>query len=52
MEGFRGHFSDRLLAVSDEQERTRVLQLVRSAIASTKLSKREKEALRDKLKLA
>jgi len=52
VEGFCREFSDRLRAVRDEQELTRVLQLVRSAIASTKLSKREKEALRDKLKLA
>lgn len=49
VEGFCREFSDRLRAVSDEQERTRVLQLMRSAIAATKLSKREKEALRDKL---
>jgi len=48
---FCREFSDHLRAVSDEQERARVVQLVRTAIAATQLSKKEKAALRDKLQL-
>jgi len=52
VEGFCTAFSARLRAVGDEQERAGVLQLMRSAIAATKLSKKEKAALRDKLGLS
>lgn len=49
VQGFCDAFSDRLRAVSDEQERGSVLQLVRSAIAATQFSKKEKGILRDTL---
>lgn len=49
VEGFCSKFEEPLRAVTDEQERASVLQLVRTALAATKLSKKEKTALRAKL---
>ena len=49
VQGFCETFADRLQAVADERERNSVVQLVRSSIAGTKLSKKEKRGLQSTL---